>query len=46
MIASFYYTRNYENNTRFEGAEKQSQTKPIAGLWPEILNKTNGYGMT
>jgi len=23
-------------------AEKQSQTKPIAGLWLEILNQTGG----
>ena len=32
------------------GGEKtnpiQSQTKPIAGLWPEIRNNTNGSQMT
>ena len=25
-----------------EAAEKQSQTKPIAGLWQEIRNKAGG----
>ena len=31
-------TKDYEEKARFASRSKQSQTKPIAGLWPEILS--------
>ncbi len=35
MNANFYSTKDYENEPRLRAPGKQTQSKPIAGLWPE-----------
>jgi hypothetical protein len=33
---SIFSTKDYEKIAHLETPAKQSQTKPIAGLWPEV----------
>ena len=40
--AKAYLKGDYGNIQACGGTKKQSQSKPIAGLWLEILNKTGG----
>ena len=38
--------RDYGEISRFWLEKNKPNSKPIAGLWPEILNKLIGCGMT
>jgi len=46
MGVSIYMKGDYEEKQRFGFEKNKANSKPIAGLWPEIRNKTNGCGMT
>jgi len=46
MNARSIITRDYEGKLRFGLVKNKANSKPIAGLWPEIRNKPNGYRMT
>ena len=45
MNISIYMKGDYEEFQALRRRKNKPNSKPIVGLWPEIVNNTNGCGM-